>query len=133
MGVVAKKKEERKTAEAEAEMTTEGVKSNKADHGKMDTWVKKVVRKSKPPKLECSLTPTKLSQIFSDSMKDWDAEDSLFDEVKAARDEEISDDSDMDVFSDNSTELKAAVDLVSPGKRKAATSNSFLSPKLLKP
>jgi len=132
MGVVAKKREEAKAAKEEAEMTADGDKSSTCNQPKVDTWVKKVARKNKPTTLESSLTPTKLSQMFSDSMKDWDAEDTLFEEVKAARDD-ISDDSDMDVFSDNSPDPKVLEDLISPGKRKASASTSILSSKQLKP
>merc|ERR1712013_407275 len=72
---------------------------------------------------------------MGDSLGDWgDNDDSLFREVKAAREESlISDDSDMDVFSDNSLDPNSKNDVVSPGKRKATSKSSFLSPKHMKP
>merc|ERR1719431_790412 len=100
----------------------------------MDTWIKKVVDEKKPSSQVPVITPTKLSQIFSDSLGDWgDEDDSLFEEVKAAREESLTDDSDMDVFSDNSTDPKSNIDVISPGKRKATTSSSFFSTKQMKP
>merc|ERR1719431_1548395 len=100
----------------------------------MDTWIKKVVDEKKPSSQVPVITPTKLSQIFSDSLGDWgDKDDSIFEEVKAAREESLTDDSDMDVFSDNSTDPKSNIDVISPGKRKATTSSSFFSTKQMKP
>eukprot|EP00092_Neocalanus_flemingeri_P026030 GFUD01028215.1.p1 GENE.GFUD01028215.1~~GFUD01028215.1.p1 ORF type:complete len:1265 (+),score=407.13 GFUD01028215.1:55-3849(+) len=135
MGTVAKKKEEMKAAEAE-KVILEGEKcsTSTVNQPKKDICKKKVLKKSKPANLESSLTPTKLSQIFSDSMRDWDTEDTLFEEVKAGREtDDLSGDSDNDVFSDTCPDPNITEDLISPSKRKATTYPTFLSPKQIKP
>ena len=133
MGTVAKKKEEMKAAQKE-EVIPDCDKTSSLTQPKLDPWVKKVTSNSKPFNLESSLTPTKLSQMFSDSMRDWETQDTLFEEVKAGRgDIELSDDSDIDVFSDTAPDPNITEDLISPGKRKANSSARFLSPKQIKP
>merc|ERR1719233_811257 len=133
MGVVSKKKEDMKAAQEEAE-AAEKDKPTTSNQQTMDTWVTKVVDEKKSTRQEPVITPTKLSQMFSDSLGDWgDNDDSLFKEVKAAREESLTDDSDMDVFSDNSTDPNPNIDVISPGKRKTTTSSSFFSPKHMKP